>query len=370
MVVLKSSGTASELRSSLLVLGNGFFSVSSLFSSAQAGSQEGRKLLVEELSPTLSDRLKHLQQLLRANKDGEVASELHLSALVDMVDIWAEPRCVCRPRHCNLCQSDWTDKLLGQVPGKADVLLGEEHRADVRPGPFSHGCLVAAWDGMSWLTVSLWHTAEHWLVWDSFLFCFTGTETSQMLFLEGLKLTLSGNFSFYQLLWWVNIASPGENYKVAGTPGNIRAIALHRHSLRGVSALFPCFMQKLLCSSTVVWNCCFVAQEFQYCHFQVSATCGRILYLMMLYANPEGFLCCWAQVLLYWIFTALKPDELLILQINFHAGKQDTFFSKQLWRNDFPFFFIWRADYLCFPVFEKLWLWKLKTFVLILIPSK
>lgn len=87
MVVLKSRGTASELRSSLLVLGNVFFSVSSLFSSAQAGSQEGRKLLVKELSPTLSDRLKHLQQLLRANKDGEVASELHLSALVDMVDI-------------------------------------------------------------------------------------------------------------------------------------------------------------------------------------------------------------------------------------------------------------------------------------------
>ncbi|KAK4817765.1 hypothetical protein QYF61_026988 [Mycteria americana] len=57
-------------------------------SSAQgAGSQEGCKLLVEELSPTLSDRLKHLQRLLRANKEGEVASELHLSALVDMVDI-------------------------------------------------------------------------------------------------------------------------------------------------------------------------------------------------------------------------------------------------------------------------------------------
>ncbi|NXX12208.1 GANP protein, partial [Podargus strigoides] len=48
---------------------------------------EACKLLVEELSPTLSDRLKHLQQLLRANKEGEAASELHLSALVDMVNI-------------------------------------------------------------------------------------------------------------------------------------------------------------------------------------------------------------------------------------------------------------------------------------------
>ncbi|NWU96975.1 GANP protein, partial [Upupa epops] len=40
-----------------------------------------------EIYPTMSDRLKHLQQLLRANKEGEVASGLHLSALVDMVDI-------------------------------------------------------------------------------------------------------------------------------------------------------------------------------------------------------------------------------------------------------------------------------------------
>ncbi|KFQ70867.1 Germinal-center associated nuclear protein, partial [Phaethon lepturus] len=56
-------------------------------SAQEVGSQEGCKLLVEELSPTLSDKLKHLQRLLRANKEGEVASEFHLSALVDMVDI-------------------------------------------------------------------------------------------------------------------------------------------------------------------------------------------------------------------------------------------------------------------------------------------
>ncbi|KAK2532034.1 Mcm3ap [Columba livia] len=56
-------------------------------SSQQVGSQEGCKFLEEKLSPTLSDRLKHLQQLLRASKEAEVASELHLSALVDMVDI-------------------------------------------------------------------------------------------------------------------------------------------------------------------------------------------------------------------------------------------------------------------------------------------
>lgn len=55
--------------------------------SVQAGSQAGCELLEDNLSPILSDRLKHLQRLLRANREGEVASELHLSTLMDMVDI-------------------------------------------------------------------------------------------------------------------------------------------------------------------------------------------------------------------------------------------------------------------------------------------
>ncbi|XP_009951232.1 PREDICTED: germinal-center associated nuclear protein, partial [Leptosomus discolor] len=67
--------------------GQGTVRKSPTSSAQEAGSQGGCKLLVEELSPTLSDRLKHLQRLLRVNKEGEVASELHLSALVDMVDI-------------------------------------------------------------------------------------------------------------------------------------------------------------------------------------------------------------------------------------------------------------------------------------------
>uniref|UniRef100_A0A663M8P2 Germinal-center associated nuclear protein n=1 Tax=Athene cunicularia TaxID=194338 RepID=A0A663M8P2_ATHCN len=50
-------------------------------------ASSAQELLAEELSPMLSDRLKHLQWLLKATKEGEVASELHLSALVDMVDI-------------------------------------------------------------------------------------------------------------------------------------------------------------------------------------------------------------------------------------------------------------------------------------------
>uniref|UniRef100_A0A803VB07 Germinal-center associated nuclear protein n=1 Tax=Ficedula albicollis TaxID=59894 RepID=A0A803VB07_FICAL len=57
------------------------------FPSAQAGSQEGHKVPELEQSSALSDRLKHLQRLLRATKEAEAASKLHLSALVDMVDI-------------------------------------------------------------------------------------------------------------------------------------------------------------------------------------------------------------------------------------------------------------------------------------------
>ncbi|XP_061858231.1 germinal-center associated nuclear protein isoform X2 [Colius striatus] len=60
---------------------------SSTTSAQEAETQEECKPLAEEQRPTLSDRLKHLQWLLRANKEGEAASELHLSALVDMVDI-------------------------------------------------------------------------------------------------------------------------------------------------------------------------------------------------------------------------------------------------------------------------------------------
>nr|XP_014424093.1 germinal-center associated nuclear protein [Pelodiscus sinensis] len=52
--------------------------------SSQAGSHEH---LVEETGTSLSDRLKHLQRLIRANKEEEIACELHLSALLDMVDV-------------------------------------------------------------------------------------------------------------------------------------------------------------------------------------------------------------------------------------------------------------------------------------------
>ncbi|NWS71701.1 GANP protein, partial [Crotophaga sulcirostris] len=61
--------------------------VKSPASSQEVRTGENCKPSVKELSPMLSDRLKHLQQLIRANKEGEVASDLHLSALLDMVNI-------------------------------------------------------------------------------------------------------------------------------------------------------------------------------------------------------------------------------------------------------------------------------------------
>uniref|UniRef100_A0A8C5U201 Germinal-center associated nuclear protein n=1 Tax=Malurus cyaneus samueli TaxID=2593467 RepID=A0A8C5U201_9PASS len=80
---LRSAGTAKPVVG--ITLGESVNLIS--FPSAQAGSQEEHKVLEQERSPALSDRLKHLQQLLRATKEAEAASELHLSALVDMVDI-------------------------------------------------------------------------------------------------------------------------------------------------------------------------------------------------------------------------------------------------------------------------------------------
>ncbi|KAM9123946.1 germinal-center associated nuclear protein [Pangshura tecta] len=53
----------------------------------QAGSHVEHGHLVEESSTSLSDRLKRLQRLIRANKEEEIACELHLSALLDMVDV-------------------------------------------------------------------------------------------------------------------------------------------------------------------------------------------------------------------------------------------------------------------------------------------
>uniref|UniRef100_A0A8C4WDP7 Germinal-center associated nuclear protein n=1 Tax=Gopherus evgoodei TaxID=1825980 RepID=A0A8C4WDP7_9SAUR len=53
----------------------------------QAGSHVEHEHLVEGSSTSLSDRLKRLQQLIRVNKEEEIACELHLSALLDMVDV-------------------------------------------------------------------------------------------------------------------------------------------------------------------------------------------------------------------------------------------------------------------------------------------
>lgn len=48
----------------------------------------GEPLQVSQATGTsLTERLKHLERLIRSSREEEVASELHLSALLDMVDI-------------------------------------------------------------------------------------------------------------------------------------------------------------------------------------------------------------------------------------------------------------------------------------------
>jgi len=48
----------------------------------------GEQLQLSEATGTsMSERLKHLERLMRSSREEEVASELHLSALLDMVDI-------------------------------------------------------------------------------------------------------------------------------------------------------------------------------------------------------------------------------------------------------------------------------------------
>ncbi|XP_006022113.1 germinal-center associated nuclear protein [Alligator sinensis] len=53
----------------------------------QAGNQVEEKKTAEGMGTSLSDKLKHLQRLIRANKEEQIACELHFSAVLDMTDI-------------------------------------------------------------------------------------------------------------------------------------------------------------------------------------------------------------------------------------------------------------------------------------------
>uniref|UniRef100_A0A7M4EGJ7 Minichromosome maintenance complex component 3 associated protein n=1 Tax=Crocodylus porosus TaxID=8502 RepID=A0A7M4EGJ7_CROPO len=53
----------------------------------QAGNQVEDKKTAEGIGTSLSDKLKHLQRLIRANKEEQIACELHFSAVLDMTDI-------------------------------------------------------------------------------------------------------------------------------------------------------------------------------------------------------------------------------------------------------------------------------------------
>ncbi|XP_014389420.1 PREDICTED: germinal-center associated nuclear protein-like [Myotis brandtii] len=48
----------------------------------------GEQLQLSEATGTsLTERLKHLERLIRSSREEEIASELHISTLLDMVDI-------------------------------------------------------------------------------------------------------------------------------------------------------------------------------------------------------------------------------------------------------------------------------------------
>lgn len=46
-----------------------------------------QRQLSEATGTSLTERLKHLERLIRSSREEEIASELHISALLDMVDI-------------------------------------------------------------------------------------------------------------------------------------------------------------------------------------------------------------------------------------------------------------------------------------------
>nr|KAF6478093.1 minichromosome maintenance complex component 3 associated protein [Molossus molossus] len=56
--------------------------------SSPQNKRTGEQLQLSEATGTsLTEQLKHLERLIRSSREEEVASELHISALLDMVDI-------------------------------------------------------------------------------------------------------------------------------------------------------------------------------------------------------------------------------------------------------------------------------------------
>lgn len=139
-------------------------------------------------------------------------------------------------------------------------------------------------------------------------FCLTGTETSQVLFLKALNRHLVVKVPSTSSCPG-QTASAGENQKVAGAPGNTRAVALPGLSPR--AAVPACFVQELLCSSAAACRCwCMSTGSF----WSRCSTCW-VLFLTFS-ANLEGFLCGQAQVLLYQIFVIVY--YLLLYEIIWH----------------------------------------------------
>lgn len=184
------------------------------------------------------------------------------------------------------------------------VLLWEEH------GAWALLVCLPRTDGVVWLT------AELWLVWDN-LFCLQACRSPKCFSWKALNwhFVCGGCFvvCFFFFLPALTVGKHSfSRRKLQGSRGPCD----HRSSCTAQTQaqLCACFLQNLLSSSTGVWSCSSAAQECQYCSW-ACATLDCILYLRMLNANPEGCLCCWAKVLLCWVFTALKQMSCLFYSL-------------------------------------------------------
>lgn len=131
-------------------------------------------------------------------------------------------------------------------------------------------------------------------------------------------------FFFYQLSLWVNTASPGENDRVAEAPGNIGAVALHRHRPSSVLASCRTGFPAAHWGLKLLFCCPGMSMLFL-------SLCNTLLYSILkdVQCKSRRIFVLLGQSSIMLSVYGTKTDELLILQFNCRAAKQNTFFSLQ-----------------------------------------
>jgi len=158
---------------------------------------------------------------------------------------------------------------------------------------------------------------------------------------------------------WVNTISPGENIQITRTLGSIRTTRLHRQTSGYSPGSLLLDAGATLQQHLGLIRCCgvlFLPRSVN-THHQVVTTLFCILFYLSVLCK------FWRIGLLGPSFVMLNTYSIktnqLLYKVIVMLEEQDIFFSKQLWKKEFPFF--GRADYLQSPVSIRLWLWKLKT---------